>query len=428
MKIAFFVAEFPVLSETFVIRQVAGMVRAGHQVTVIAGQWGDRGLTHASYRENGLEQCVRPVRTDDGGAGARAACIASFLLRAPFSRQGRRALLMALRGLVGGSPATLLDLASLAGQGSLGRFDAIVAHFGPAGVRAMWLQKAGYLQGPLATVFHGFDVSDARTLRRLGGAYRCLFAHGARFLPISRLWRERLVSWGAPAARTLVLRMGVDADQLTMGDPARLAGRPLRALSVARFTEKKGLRYAIEGVCGASREVHYQIIGDGPLVGELKQLAAQAPPGTHIEFLGRRSQQEVFEALERADLFLLPSVTAAGGDMEGVPVALMEAMAKGIIVLATRHSGIPELVTEGVSGYLAEERSAGEIARAIDALPAEAEALSRLRLAARATIEAEFDNRLLDRQLERILAEMAAAWREAETRVAQAPVADAGLP
>ncbi len=407
MKIAFFVAEFPVLSETFVIRQVAGMVRAGHDVTVLAGQWGDRELTHAIYRECGLASRVVPIRTDDGSGWQRARRIARFVLQSPCSAVGRRALRQALRALRMGSPATLLDLASLLGRAPLGRFDAIFAHFGPAGVRAMCLQEAGWLDGPLATVFHGFDVSDRRTLRRMRQGYARLFTRCSRLLPISRLWRDRLIDWGAPEERVQVLRMGVDADALDMPTADRPLGTPLRILSVARFTEKKGLRYAIAGVRMAKRPVHYEIIGDGPLADELRALADHPADDKQIAFLGRQSQQAVFAALERADLFLLPSVTAAGGDMEGVPVALMEAMAKGILVLATRHSGIPELVRDGHSGYLVDERSASQIAAAIDGLPEAPEALARVRHAARAAVEAEFDNARLDAQLERVAGEMA---------------------
>ncbi len=407
MRIAFFVAEFPVLSETFVIRQVAGMLAAGHDVTVIAGQWGERRIPHAVYRDAGMEAIVRAIRRDDGSLPARLLKILSFACRAPFRSRTRRALAVALGAALGGSPASLLDIASLDGSAEVGEFDAIFAHFGPAGVRAMHLQRAGLLHGPLATIFHGFDVSDERTLARFRDAYRALYRHCARLLPISRLWRRRLLDWGAPAERVEVLRMGVDVDRLATVEPRRPLGRPLRLLSVARFTEKKGLRYAIEGALAANRPLRYEIIGDGPLAPELRALASGAGTGKEIAFLGRKSQQEVFAALEQADLFLLPSVTAAGGDMEGVPVALMEAMAKGILVLATRHSGIPELVDDGDTGFLVPERDAAAIAGVIDALPEDPAALARLRCRARGKVEAEFDNARLDAQLERLAGEMA---------------------
>lgn len=403
MKLAFFVAEFPVLSETFVIRQVAGMVRAGHEVTVIAGQWGDRELTHGLYNQCGLQDRVVTIR--EGGRWRQLLAIGRMLANALRSRAAMRDLGVAIRATLGGSPGSLVDIASMGGREPFGRFDAIVAHFGPAGVRAMHLQRCGLLQGPLATVFHGFDVSDRRTIRRYRKLYRELIDHCAQLLPISHLWQRRLVEWGASPDRTRVLRMGVDVDQLAMLDPARPVGRPLRVLSVARFTEKKGLRYAIEGVLACRSPVHYEIIGAGPEAQRLEALAAKAGSDKRIRFLGRKRQAEVFDALSAADVFLLPSVTAAGGDMEGVPVALMEAMAKGVLVLATRHSGIPELIDDGRNGFLVDERDATAIARVLDALP-EAPHES-LRRRARQRIEGEFDNRALDRQLTDLVQDMA---------------------
>lgn len=416
MNLAFFVAEFPVLSETFVLRQVAAMVAAGHRVTVIAGQWGERELEHALYREHALARVVCPVRPDEAGWLTRLGLISGLFAAALADSRIRRVALLGLRAALKGSPASLLDIASRYRRGTLGRFDAIVAHFGPAGVRAMHLQQAGLLEGPLTTVFHGFDVSDRATLRKQRINYRELFAHCARLLPISQLWRSRLIEWGADPARVEVLRMGVDLGSLTMLDPARPLGRPLRVLSVARFTEKKGLCYAIEGVIAATGAIHFQIVGSGPEEARLRSLAGSPPAGKTVEFLGRRSQQEVFAALERADVFLLPSVTAAGGDMEGIPVALMEAMAKGVLVIATRHSGIPELVEDGCSGVLVAERSSAGIAAALDRIGTGAVDVESMRRHARERIETEYSNAVLDAQLTRTVASLgAASGREVRT-------------
>ena len=71
--------------------------------------------------------------------------------------------------------------------------------------------------------------------------------------------------------------------------------------------------------------------------------------------LGRQSQATVKQYLDASDVFLLPSVRAVSGDMEGIPVALMESMAEGLITVSTYHSGIPELIENNVSGYLIKE-------------------------------------------------------------------------
>jgi colanic acid/amylovoran biosynthesis glycosyltransferase len=311
MKIAFFLGQFPVLSETFVIRQVTGLVEAGHDVTIVMGEWGDKALSHEKYRSLRLQDKVHPLRIDVGGKLSRATMIAGFALKSLFSRRGRTMLRAGVRAAATGCPAALMDIAAQSRFGKVGRFDAIIAHFGQVGVRAMYLQQAGLMDGPIATVFHGFDMSEHAVVKRNLGNFKRLFTQTAMALPISELWRDKLLSWGARPDRVSVLRMGVDLDRLVMQDSHRPMGKPLQVLSVARFTEKKGLEYAIGGVIAAnaasSTPVHYSLIGSGVLDASLRATAAAAPAG-QIDFLGKRAQHEVFEALGNADVFIIPSV------------------------------------------------------------------------------------------------------------------------
>ena len=398
MKIAFFLGEFPVLSETFVIRQITGLVEAGHDVRIIAAKIRDLNLPHEKYLSLHLAELIYPLRHPTDGRASQIVSLARFVLTSLWSARGWKALRSAARAATTGCRAAVMDIAAQSKFGSVGKFDAIIAHFGQVGVRAMFLQRAGLIDGPIATVFHGFDMSEKELVKRNLPNYERLFADTALMLPISALWRAKLVQWGAAADKVRILRMGVDVERLAMQDPARPLKEPLKVLSVARFTEKKGLQYAVEGVRQAASTVAYSIIGSGPLEDDLRALAANASPST-IEFAGKQPHQRVFEALEQADIFLLPSVTAANGDMEGVPVVLMEAMAKGVLVLATRHSGIPELVEDGVSGMLVEERDDAAIARALDEIASGRVDIRSMRIAARHKVESMFDNAALDREL-----------------------------
>ncbi|MFO7324297.1 MAG: glycosyltransferase [Pseudomonadota bacterium] len=406
MHVAVFVATFPVASQTFVIRQIAGLLSAGHEVTVLTCRWGGA-CAHDTYVRYGIEARVRALRPRAATAGARARRIAGLLSGSAFRRGGPGRLAAALAALLHGSRRSVEDIAWAEARGHLGRYDAILAHFGPAGVRAMHLQRAALLEGPLAVAFHGVDMSRRQLLRQHRHGYRQLFECAGALLPVSELWRARLLEMGAPDSKITVLPMGVDLARLPPPAPWRPMHRPLRVLSVARMVEKKGLAYAIQGVMRTGQPVHYRIIGDGPLRGRLAALARQAPAGTHIELLGVRSEQEVAAALAWTDVFLLPSVTADNGDMEGIPVSLMEAMAAGIPVLASRHSGIPELVDHGVSGWLVPERDADAIARVLSSVAAGTEPVARIRRAARATIEARFDNTMLAGRLLDVLGRLA---------------------
>jgi colanic acid/amylovoran biosynthesis glycosyltransferase len=115
--------------------------------------------------------------------------------------------------------------------------------------------------------------------------------------------------------------------------------------------------------------------------------------------LRNRPHEQVVEVLRRASIFLAPSVTSADGDQEGIPVALMEAMSSGVPVVATEHSGIPELVEDGISGFLAPERDAGTLAVRLGQLIEHPELWPSMGEAGRRRVEADYDIEVLNDRL-----------------------------
>jgi colanic acid/amylovoran biosynthesis glycosyltransferase len=98
------------------------------------------------------------------------------------------------------------------------------------------------------------------------------------------------------------------------------------------------------------------LVGDGPLLAECQELVRELGLGAKVSFTGALKSDEIARELDHADAFLHHSVEAADGDKEGIPVSIMEAMAMGLPVVSTFHSGIPELIEHGISGFLVEER------------------------------------------------------------------------
>ncbi|MCE7903395.1 MAG: glycosyltransferase [Gammaproteobacteria bacterium PRO9] len=129
---------------------------------------------------------------------------------------------------------------------------------------------------------------------------------------------------------------------------------------------------------------------------------------TQVILLGWQDQAQIVEQVKAAHLMLVPSVTARDGDQEGIPVSAMEAMATGLPVIATRHSGIPELVRDRENGRLADERDAAGLARAISETLASTADYARYATAARSLVETDFNearlNLALERKLQRLLA------------------------
>lgn len=148
--------------------------------------------------------------------------------------------------------------------------------------------------------------------------------------------------------------------------------------------------------------MRYTIVGDGELRSELTALTATLEH-VEVELLGARSHHDVRDHLRQTDLFLAPSLTAASGDEEGIPVVLMEAMASALPVVSTDHAGIPELVRSGDNGVLVPENDERALVTALSELADDPDRRRQLGEAARRTVRNDFDSARLARDLEQIL-------------------------
>lgn len=385
MKIGVVVDRFPSLSETFVLDQVNALLERGFEVGVICNE---NALGQFGGERN------RRILADNtvcwwGGAGR---------LR-PYLRKWS--------GPLWDKSSTAIDVLFAE---KLRGFDVIIAHFGNNGLRVARAMKKRKINVPLVTIFHGNDVGvplHDGTLWR----YRPVFERGGLQLTVNEVFRKALIGEGASPDRVLVHHMGVRTDEIEYAWHAREKDT-LKVISVCRLTEKKGIEYALRALTALSKTHagigwHYTIIGSGELMDALQRLAAELGIADRVIFAGARPHDEVKRLLREADLFLLPSITASDGDVEGIPVALMEAMAAGLTVVSTRHSGIPELIEDGKTGFLAPEKDIEELAGKLAWIaqnPAECE---RISLAARKKVEADFNAETLADNLAQILTRLA---------------------
>ncbi|HBZ5585582.1 TPA: glycosyltransferase, partial [Klebsiella pneumoniae] len=165
--------------------------------------------------------------------------------------------------------------------------------------------------------------------------------------------------------------------------------------TIARLTEKKGIETCIKAcsvLLSMGVDFEYHIIGDGPEKSKLTNLSHSMGLGNSIFYHGLQSQEVISKFLDESDIFLLPSITASDGDMEGIPVALMEAMAVGLPVISSYHSGIPELIDDEISGYLIDERDYKSLAsKVIKIKILDHEHILRITRNARSKIEREYN-------------------------------------
>jgi colanic acid/amylovoran biosynthesis glycosyltransferase len=269
------------------------------------------------------------------------------------------------------------------------------AHFGTSGPTALTLADA--IAVPLIVTFHGNDATvtpaEARRTWRgreyLRGRQRVI-ERAALFIAVSDFIRSRLLQQGYPAGKVVTLYNGIDVDYFSRTSSQR---EPV-VLFVGRFVEKKGCEYLLRALGQLAREgqpVRGVLLGDGPLRGELERVARES--GADVEFIGFRPLPEVKDWLGRASLVVVPSVTAANGDSEGLPTVLLEAQAMGTPVVSTRHAGNAEGVLEGRSALLVDERDVQGLADSIRFFMNSPRAVEEFGSAARAFVTGKFSIR-----------------------------------
>ncbi len=167
---------------------------------------------------------------------------------------------------------------------------------------------------------------------------------------------------------------------------------PVRLLSVGRAVAKKGYDVLISALASLPPDVHWQLvhIGGGALSDALRRRADEAGLGDRIDWRGPQDQAAVIAAYLDADLFVLPSRIAAGGDRDGLPNVLMEAQATGLACLSTRVSAIPELIADGETGRLVDPDDGAALADALAALIGDPVERQRLGGAGAARVRREF--------------------------------------
>lgn len=399
MRIAVISSRFPVLSQTFVLNQITALIDAGHEVTIIAGAPEEPGPVHDDVERYGLMERVRYWEARAGEARPGFVARLRHLRRSGIVRTWR-----VLRR--SGFATALIRQERAMKLEALPGFDAILVHFGTLGLECQFLREMGALKGPMATVFHGYDMSIIPR-ERGEDVYRFVLEGGELLLPISDFWRTRLIEMGADERKIRVHHMGVDPERFVFQARQRAEGEGLKILSVGRFVEKKGFDDGVRAFAAFAARAPgatYRIVGDGELRGEVEALADELGVASKVACTGWAKRDEVQEALKEHHVLFVPSKTGANGDKEGIPVVLMEAMASGMPVVTTYHSGIPELVEDNVSGFLADENDWKGLSEALSkANAADNARLKALGEAGRRRVEEEFSLPELNRDLISIL-------------------------
>lgn len=293
------------------------------------------------------------------------------------------------------------------------RPDVVLANYGHGGV--LLAPIAHELGIPMVVSFHGADASRRASKPQWQEKYRNLFENCALVTGPSQYVVDRLVAMGCPRNQAKVLHYGINTDRLAatcLREPDQT--RPVHFLFVGRLTAKKDPVGLLESfrICldtlGPGRAT-LTMIGDGPLRETVAEAANRLGLGAALELAGSLPHDHVLGAYANADIYVQHSVVAPDGDSEGLPVSITEALAARLPVIATRHSGIPEVVMDGQTGYLVEERDYRAMGLRMADLAERPETWSTLGNAGQQLLEAEFAIPVVRTELLRILAAAAAS-------------------
>jgi colanic acid/amylovoran biosynthesis glycosyltransferase len=266
---------------------------------------------------------------------------------------------------------------------------------------------------PSIVSFHGADVGVDLKKSAYLSATRDMLSAVRRVLVRSGSLRRALIQIGCSPEKIEVQRTGIPLTEFPFHDRSAPAKGEWRLVQASRLIEKKGLKTTLHAFAHFRKvfpNAKLVIAGEGPQKDELAGFAGQLKLAGAVQFAGFVSQAKLRELFNSSHLFVHPSETAADGNQEGVPNSMLEAMASGLPVFATRHGGIPEAVENGVNGILVPERDHESLGRALIDLAKAPEQLRTMGRAAAESVAREFDQSIQTGRLEEIyLREIAAA-------------------
>lgn len=300
----------------------------------------------------------------------------------------------------GGAPWQITRGEAARIQATLRRHEARVLHvfFGNVAVHLLPLLRR--LEIPFVVSFHGADVTGAIATASYRAACEEVFDRAARVVARSEALAVGVRALGCPEEKLGVIRTALpDIEFVPRVLPADGA---IRLVQAGRLVPKKGFGTSLAAVAALApkfRRLTLTIAGTGPLEDDLRARAQALGVGDRVEFAGFLSQAELRARVAAAHVFLHPSETVAG-DVEGVPNALLEAAATGLPVVATRHGGIPEAITDGAGGLLCAEGDVAGVSAAIERLVTDPALHARIAAGGAAEVRAKFGREIVAAQLD----------------------------
>lgn len=385
-RVAYLVSRFPSVTETFVLNEMIELGKLGTQAQVYSFIQDLSLLRHAGV-EDFIEDATHVSLKSSACIGAQW----YWLTRRPV--RYLKLWIDAIR-LNAASPRFLARVfvvipkaATFARAMKTHDIDHIHAHFATHSALAAYsVHRLNDIRYSVTVHAHDLYVDRSMLRQKLAAAHFVATISEFNRDMIARLYG------GALASKVHIVRCGVDTAQYQPIE--KNDGQRLRLVCVASLQPYKGHRFLIEACAELKRraiDFHCELIGEGECRDDIEAQLRRFDLTGHVQLSGAQNAQQVRLALAQADIFVLPSIVTESGKMEGIPVALMEAMALELPVISTRISGIPELVRDGSTGRLSEPGDAAQLAQIVAELWNDPQQRRRLGRQARQLVQAQFD-------------------------------------
>lgn len=379
-RLAYLLSRYPAVSHTFFLKEVLGLRQLGFEIETASVNPPDRPIPQLPPAE--AEEAARTFCLKQCGL----ADILLVLVTVTFARPG-----VALRGI---------KAAMSLGGWDLYRKAYAFFYLIEAFLLGRWMQKRGlnhlhvHFGGPVSTVamltaeawklHYSLTIHGPEEFYEVEASYLPRKIEQASFVfCISDFCRSQLMKYCDPAhwGKMQVVRLGVDTEEFK--PVAREAASPIQIVCVGRLVPAKGqhiLLRAFSSLRSKGHAAHLTLIGDGPDRASLEREATELGLTPSTTFCGALNHDQTLERIAQADIFALASFA------EGIPVALMEAMAMGIPCVSTNITGIPELIRDHVDGLLVAPSSVEAFAAAMESLVADSALRKQFGASARARV------------------------------------------
>jgi len=378
-KICYILNNFPLPSETFISDEAASFIDIGVTPFILVINKGNFSLIQPSARkllDKNLVTFILPCTK-------LQSLYSVFLL---FFHRPKRVYGCLLKSLRSQDRWLYFQAACYATLLLKNKVDFLHAHF--ADMNLNWAKVLSDWTGiPFGVTTHRYDLLNDPISR---DKVTRLFKQSHLIVTISE-WNKQFMmqKYEIDSDKIRVIHCGVDVEKFKPLEVMKVQSK-LRLLNVGRLVPEKGqdiLLHALAKARAEGVEFEVVIIGSGELEDNLKSLSIKLQLDDYVKFMGAQSQDYIVNSLKSTDIFVLSSRS------EGLPVVCMEAMSSGVLMIATKINGIPELVQRGVNGLLVESGDVSGLAGAIIWANHNSEAVNKIRIAARETVINEFNRK-----------------------------------